>query len=118
MELLNSPEDMIKLVLRLSPKARNSLDGCFDYTGFIQASIQVETKPVWNEIINLNKRGVRLRFITEVTSKNIHYCKEMMKYVEVRHLEAVKGNFGIKTVNIIWVISSRKRVSHPDNYST
>jgi two-component system, OmpR family, sensor histidine kinase VicK len=93
MELLNSPEDVIKLVLRLSPKVRNSLDGCFDYTG---PSIQVETKPVWNEIINLYKRGVRLRFITEVTSKNIHYCKEMMKYVEIRHLEAVKGNFGIQ----------------------
>lgn len=92
-ELLNSPEDVIKLVLRLSPKVRNSLDGCFDYTG---PSIQVETKPVWKEIIKLYKRGVRLRFITEVTSKNIHYCKEMMKYVEVRHLEAVKGNFGIQ----------------------
>jgi two-component system, OmpR family, sensor histidine kinase VicK len=92
-ELLNNPEDVIKLVLRLSPKVRNSLDGCFDYTG---PSIQVETKPVWNEIINLYKRGVRLRFITEVTSKNIHYCKEMLKYVEVRHLEAVKGNFGIQ----------------------
>jgi two-component system sensor histidine kinase VicK len=93
MELLNSPEDVIKLVLRLSPKAKNSLDGCFDYTG---PSIQVETKPVWKEIIKLYKRGVRLRFITEVTSKNLHYCKEMMKYVEVRHLEAVKGNFGIQ----------------------
>jgi two-component system, OmpR family, sensor histidine kinase VicK len=93
MELLNSPEDVIKLVHRLSPKAKNSLDGCFDYTG---PSIQVETKPVWKEIIKLYKRGVRLRFITEVTSKNLHYCKEMMKYVEVRHLEAVKGNFGIQ----------------------
>ncbi len=41
MELLNSPEDVIKLVLRLSPKVKNSLDGCFDYTG---PSIQVETK--------------------------------------------------------------------------
>ncbi len=92
-ELLNSPEDVIKLVLRLSPKVRNSLDGCFDYTG---PSFQVETKPVWKEIIKLYKRGVRLRFITEVTSKNIHYCKEMMMYVEVRHLEAVKGNFGIQ----------------------
>ena len=93
MELLNSPEDAIKLVLKLSPKVRKCLDGCFDYAG---PSIQVETKSVWNEIIKLYKRGVRLRFITEVTNKNIHYCKEMMKYVEVRHLEAVKGNFGIQ----------------------
>ena len=37
-ELLNSPEDVIRLVLRLSPKVRNSLDGCFDYTG---PSIQI-----------------------------------------------------------------------------
>lgn len=92
MELLDSPEDGIKLALRLSPNVRNSLDGCYDYLG---PSIQVETKPIWNEIIKLHKRGVRLRFITEVTKKNVGYCKEMMKYVEVRHLDAVKGNFGI-----------------------
>jgi hypothetical protein len=80
-------------MLRLSSSVKNSLDGCFDYTG---PSIQVETKSIWNEIINLYKRGIRLRFITEVTDKNIRYCKEMMKYVEVRHLDAVKGNFGIQ----------------------
>jgi two-component system, OmpR family, sensor histidine kinase VicK len=92
MELLDSPEDGIKLALRLSLNLKNSLDGCYDYLG---PSIQVESKPIWNEIIKLHNRGIRLRFITEVTKKNIVYCKEMMKYVEVRHLDAVKGNFGI-----------------------
>jgi CheY-like chemotaxis protein len=92
MELLDSQEDGIKLALRLSLNLKNSLDGCYDYLG---PSIQVESKPNWNEIIKLHNRGIRLRFITEVTKQNIVYCKEMMKYVEVRHLDAVKGNFGI-----------------------
>ena len=54
-EFLNSPDDAIKLMLRLSSSIKNSLDGCFDYTG---PSIQVETKSIWNEIINLYKRGI------------------------------------------------------------
>jgi hypothetical protein len=31
----------------------------------------------------------------EITEENISYCKELMKYAELRHLDGVKGNFGI-----------------------
>ena len=41
--------------------------------------------------IDLHERGVRQRQITEITKENIHYCKELMKYQEVRHLDGLKG---------------------------
>jgi two-component system, OmpR family, sensor histidine kinase VicK len=91
-EIIHGPENSIKLALQLSATTRERLDGCFDYTG---PSVQVTSTPVWNAIIQLKNKGVRLRFITEVTRENIGYCKEMLKYVEVRHIDAVKGNFGI-----------------------
>lgn len=40
-------------------------------------------------------RGVRIRQIVEITSANVSYCKELAKYVELRHMDNVKGNFAI-----------------------
>jgi two-component system, OmpR family, sensor histidine kinase VicK len=41
------------------------------------------------------KRGLRLRYITEITNSNIPYCKELANLVELRHFDGLKGNFGI-----------------------
>jgi two-component system sensor histidine kinase VicK len=42
------------------------------------------------------RRGVKIRYLTQITKDNISYCKEMAKErLEVRHLDGVKGNFGI-----------------------
>ena len=43
----------------------------------------------------MNNRGVKIRFISEITKDNLGYCKALMKIAEVRHLDEVKGNFGI-----------------------
>ena len=41
------------------------------------------------------KRGVRVRFITEIVQENLQSCKELMEYVELRHVEGVKGNYAV-----------------------
>ena len=38
-------------------------------------------------------KGIRIRFITEINQANLSICKEIMKFVEVRHLDNVIGNF-------------------------
>ena len=43
----------------------------------------------------MKNRGVKLRFISEITKDNLSYCKDLMGIGEVRHLDEVKGNFGI-----------------------
>ena len=40
-------------------------------------------------------KGTRIRLITEITNENLNSCKEIMKFVEVRHLDKVIGNFVI-----------------------
>jgi two-component system, OmpR family, sensor histidine kinase VicK len=53
-------------------------------------------EPIFKALNGLVKRGLRLRYITEITPDNISYCKEMIKNGhQVRHLDGVKGNFGI-----------------------
>lgn len=45
--------------------------------------------------IAFKRRGVRIRFITEIVSSNISFCKELMQYVELKHLNNVKGNMAV-----------------------
>lgn len=51
--------------------------------------------PIWEEYRKMKDRGVNLRFITEITLDNIHYCRVLAKIADLRHLDGVKGNFGI-----------------------
>jgi hypothetical protein len=46
--------------------------------------------------IEAKRRGVKIRFITEITKDNISYCKELVAIVdEFRHLEGFTGGIAI-----------------------
>ncbi|HEX5519591.1 MAG TPA: HAMP domain-containing sensor histidine kinase, partial [Candidatus Nitrosocosmicus sp.] len=52
-------------------------------------------QPIWNGLVSLKKKGIKIRAITEVTLDNIYYCKKLMEVGELRHLDGVRTNFGI-----------------------
>src|SRR5437870_4114991 len=46
--------------------------------------------------MDLKKRGVKVKYVTEIKKENIHYCKDLMKMIdELRHLDGVKGNLAV-----------------------
>ena len=46
--------------------------------------------------LRAKRRGVKLRYITEITKDNLPYCKQLLSVVsELRHLDGIKGNFYI-----------------------
>jgi signal transduction histidine kinase len=53
------------------------------------------TEPIMQAYVDLKRRGIRVRFITEITQENIEYCREIMKIADVRHLDGISGNFTI-----------------------
>jgi signal transduction histidine kinase len=55
----------------------------------------IPNHPVAKAFADMKNRGVRIRFISEIIKDNLAYCKELMKIGEVRHLDEVKGNFGV-----------------------
>ncbi len=58
--------------------------------------VVIETKAVWDRLKNLlGSKNVKGSAITEITEENVSYCKELMKFAEVRHLDNVKGTFSI-----------------------
>ena len=62
-------------------------------------------------MLQLKKKGVRLRAVTEVTADNISYVKKLMELSEVRHLTGVKSNFGIVDRKVCLLHS----ISHEDH---
>jgi two-component system, OmpR family, sensor histidine kinase VicK len=46
--------------------------------------------------IKARSRGAKIRFVTEITKDNIHYCKELRTIVdELRHLDNLKGSISV-----------------------
>jgi two-component system, OmpR family, sensor histidine kinase VicK len=91
-EVIYGAENTISKGLEFLTEAKQTFDNCIDYAG---PSALVETKAMWDGVVKLTNRGIRIRIITEITKGNIGYCKQIMQIAELRHLEGVKGNFGI-----------------------
>src|ERR671918_105260 len=51
--------------------------------------------------VAFRETGVRIRQIVEITNDNLHYCKEFMDYVELRHMDNVKGNMAVSETEYV-----------------
>jgi two-component system sensor histidine kinase VicK len=92
-EVMYGVEYIINRTLQTLSTVKYRFDNCGDVR---HPSIIVTTEPVRKAFVDVKNRGVRTRFITEITKDNLHYCKELMQVVsEVRHLDGVKGNFAV-----------------------
>lgn len=86
-------ENVIRIVLQFLSQTNNRVDACVDYT---RPSLAIDFLALKNAFINAKKRGVKLRYVTEITRDNISYCKLLTTIVdELRHLDGIKGNFYI-----------------------
>jgi two-component system sensor histidine kinase VicK len=85
-------------------------DVCADAEG--PSMFVIPGHPVTDGFLDMKRRGIRLKFITEITKENISYCKDLMKVVELRHLDEVKGNFGVGDKRISQA-SAKNRESSP-----
>jgi hypothetical protein len=50
-------------------------------------------------------RGVRIRYVTEITKENLQHCKELMQFAELRHLDGVRGSFAVSESEFVAGIS-------------
>lgn len=45
--------------------------------------------------VDAKRRGVKIRYVTDITPGNVSHCKELMQFAELRHLAGVKGSFAV-----------------------
>jgi two-component system, OmpR family, sensor histidine kinase VicK len=91
-EVLYGPENVMNAILQFLSKA-NRINSCANYKG---PSITIEVQEYKKLLFDLRARHIKLRYITDITKENAHYCKELMKFgYEIRHLDGIKANFSI-----------------------
>jgi hypothetical protein len=44
---------------------------------------------------------VRIMYITEITRENLRYCREIIEFAELRHLDGLRGNFAVSDTEYV-----------------
>ena len=91
-EVLHGFEKTTEAIIRFLYDAEDSMNICADYTW---PSVAMGVEVFKKGFYELKKRNVKSRFVTDITKDNVKYCKELMQISELRHLDGIKGNFGI-----------------------
>lgn len=91
-KVLYGSDNVIDTALQFTSNARNKIDACVDHT---RPSLIVEIKRLKSVFQDAKRRGVKLRYITEIKSENVSFCKELLSSVvnDLHHLDGIKGNF-------------------------
>jgi two-component system sensor histidine kinase VicK len=98
-EVLHGEQNVVDTVLQFTSKAKSRIDACVDYT---RPSLTIEIEELRKAFLDAKTRGIRLRYVTEITKDNVQYCKELLKMVdELRHIDGIKGNFYISETEYI-----------------
>jgi len=98
-EVFYGKENTMGVVLHFTSRAKDKIDACIDNT---RPLLAIEIKELRKSFIDAKTRGVRLRYVTEITKDNICYCKELIKIIdELRHIDGIKGNFYISETEYI-----------------
>jgi signal transduction histidine kinase len=92
-EVLHDTEIIINTYLHILHKANRRWDYFADVKSLSVVPLGFEA--IRKGIFEARARGTRLRFITEITQENVSYVKEFIEIAELRHLDGVKGNFGV-----------------------
>jgi two-component system, OmpR family, sensor histidine kinase VicK len=90
-EILRGVEDTTRAVVLFFTNA-NWVSVCADS---LAPSVAMGVEPIKECYENLKSRQVKVRWITEITKDNLSYCRALMQYAELRHLDGIKGNFGV-----------------------
>ena len=84
-------ETVINTIIEFLDQTNNEVYICVDQTRPI---LTLNTETLKEAFIRAKKRGVKLRYITEITEDNLTYCKQLLTMVdELRHLDGFRGNF-------------------------
>jgi signal transduction histidine kinase len=90
-EIVHGNEKIVDRFVQFTHNAQRRIDVCVDNT---RPLLIIEFKQIRDAFIGAKRRGVTIRYITEITKTNLGYCEELMSIVdELRHLDGVKGNF-------------------------
>lgn len=92
-EVIYGADNIVNKTLEALSEVKICLDGCYDSTA---PAMIVSIEPIWKAINEHARRGIRLRYVTDINGDNISYCKLIAESgCHLRHLNGIKSNFAI-----------------------
>jgi two-component system sensor histidine kinase VicK len=91
-EVLTNPEDIDRVIHQTFSNISHNYGTCIDASG---PAVVMSIESMKKRLIVAHARGVKIRFVTEITKGNLPYCKQMMDLGEMKHLDGIQGNFGV-----------------------
>ena len=91
-EVLTNPESIDRVIHQTFSNISHNYGTCIDASG---PAVVMSIESMKKRLIVAHARGVKIRFVTEITTDNLPFCKQMMELGEMRHLDGVQGNFGV-----------------------
>jgi signal transduction histidine kinase len=91
--MVNGAENILDFYVSRTNLLKKDVKCCYDYFGPILIR---KTQPIWENNLKVDKRGIKIKFLTEIRNENLQYCKKMLeeiKHIEMRHMDGIKGNF-------------------------
>ena len=88
-EIFHDDETIISFGTKFFNNSKKRIDIFVDSTSPLTI---INNQTFKNDFLDAHKRGIKIRFITEITRENIGYCKQIKNSVdEFRHVEGLQG---------------------------
>ena len=97
-EIWYDEEKAMNGLAQVMSNVKNRADVCGDH---LSPSFSIGVEQIKKGYIDFKRRRVKIRFITEITKENLFYCKELIQYVELRHITEVKGNMAVSETEYV-----------------
>jgi two-component system, OmpR family, sensor histidine kinase VicK len=107
-EVLHGFEKIAEGTSQFLLNIKNKLNVCVEGT-----SLGATLQAYMENIADFKNRNVKIRFVTEVTKENLHFCKQLMRVAELHHLEGIKANFAVSDGEYITDPVPQKSVGTP-----
>lgn len=92
------------LLESLFHNVKEKLDGFGVTNGY---PLMFESKTISEILSSLKREGKSLRYITEINEKNLKFCKQMLEYIELRHLDKVDGGLIINDCECMFIVQTK-----------
>jgi two-component system, OmpR family, sensor histidine kinase VicK len=97
-DVLQHFQQVTDSLLAFLRNAKDSIEVCIDSASVF---VVVSFPPYLLGCLDAKRRGVAIKIVTEITTENVAYCKQIMKFAELRHIAGIKGNFGVTETEYI-----------------
>jgi hypothetical protein len=97
-EVSHGKENAKKILLQTMSNVQKEVLVCADSDS---AAFSMDLASIKKGYSDFKRRGVRIRFITEITLQNLQYVKELTNYAVVRHIDTIKGHMPVSETEYV-----------------